>query len=137
MPWAALANNARTVWPADYARSLELTDRAIAADPKNATAYLWRGISCLELGFFARAIADFDRCAHLYLWLGDFDRAAATDDSLTGEYVTWDSYPPGFRNSPGFKHKHKLERSGVLAYWRPHGFPPQCHPVGKQDFECD
>jgi len=246
MPWAALANNARTVWPADYARSLALSDRAIAADPKNATAYLWRGISWLELGFFARAIADFDRClqlepgylnaerhtalallyagqkdaalaayerglaagftntiaenfvaplvqrgdrlaalllmddlglgppirgrlmdalsrpgsvapdaealvaahedaarnsnpgrfrAHLYLWLGDLDRAAATDDSLTGEYAVWDRYPPAWRNSPGFK--HKLERSGALAYWRQHGFPPQCHPVGKQDFNCD
>ena len=248
MPWAVLGNVARTTWPADYAESLVLNDRAIAVDPKNATAYLWRGISWLELGFFERAIADFDRClalepgylnaerhkalallylgktdaalalfergvgagftdslaenfvaplakrgdrvaalllmedlglspatrrvaldaltrpgtartlpeatartiaveaadmqqsksvvmAHLYLWLGDLGRAADTDDGVSGEYAIWERDPPGLRNSPGFK--RKLEASGALAYWRKHGFPPQCRPVGEQDFTCD
>ena len=40
-------------------------DRAIAADPRNATAFLWRGIAWLDLGFFDRALADFDRCLEL------------------------------------------------------------------------
>ena len=248
MPWAVLGNVARITWPADYAESLALEDRAIAVDPRNATAYLWRGISWLELGFFERAIADFDRClalepgylnaerhkalallylgktdaalalfergvaagftdslsenfvaplaqhgdrvaalllmrdlgvgpatrsaaldaltrpgasralpeateraiaaeatrlkqtqslvqSHVYLWLGDLEQAATTVDDLSGEYAIWDRVPPALRNSPGFK--RKLEASGALAYWRKHGFPPHCRPVGKQDFTCD
>jgi TolB-like protein len=248
MPWAVLGNLARGTWPANYAESLVLLDRAVSADPKNASAYLWRGISWLELGFFERAIADFDRClalepgylnaerhkalallylgktdaaielyeqgvaagftftlaenfiaplvqhgdrlsalllmqdmglgmatrslvlkaltepgkpaaspetiarviadealnekpaqspvsAHLYLWLGDIERAGQTDDGGSGEYAIWDRYPTALRNSPGFK--RKIERSGILAYWQKHGYPPQCRPLGTQDFTCD
>jgi len=62
MPWAALAYTAQNSWPVDWSRNLSMMDRAIAADRRNATAYLWRGISWLNLGFFDRAIADFDRC---------------------------------------------------------------------------
>jgi TolB-like protein len=65
MPWAALANAEQRSWPVDWARSLELYDRAIAADAHNATAFLWRGIVWVNLAFFERAIADFDRCLAL------------------------------------------------------------------------
>jgi hypothetical protein len=67
--------------------------------------------------------------------LGDFDAAAETDDTVTTAIVAWDRYPPRWRNSPGMK--RKLERMGVVAYWRAKGFPPQCHPVGAKDFNCD
>ena len=40
-----------------------------------------------------------------------------------------------YRRSDGFK---KLVTTlGMPAYWRKHGFPPHCRPVGKDDFECD
>jgi TolB-like protein len=32
--------------------------------------------------------------------------------------------------------KTVIRESGVLAYWQERGFPPQCRPVGKDDFEC-
>lgn len=39
-----------------------------------------------------------------------------------------------YRKSEGFK---KLATAlGLPAYWRKHGFPPQCEPVGQNDFEC-
>jgi hypothetical protein len=247
MPWAVLGNTATAHWPVDWSRNLEFLDRAIAADPKDATAYLWRGISWLQLGFFKRALADLDHClelepnypnavrhkalallftgktdaaialfergvaegfatsfaenfigpllqrgdylavmllmdrmgmtpdvrnvliaalrgsqapgpeakavveryfsnsevpevaslglSHPLLWLGEFDRLGDTDEAKTGSIVTWDRYPPAFRNSPGFK--RRLERNGAVAYWRRYGFPPQCHPVGSTDFRCD
>jgi hypothetical protein len=47
----------------------------------------------------------------------------------------WDRYPAGWRNSPGMK--SKLQAQGVVAYWRKHGVPPQCHAVGVDDFSCD
>jgi TolB-like protein len=91
MPWAALAYTAQNSWPVDWSRNLSMMDRAIAADRRNATAYLWRGISWLNLGFFDRAIADFDRCLELepaysnaqrhkataLLWSGKSDEALA------------------------------------------------------------
>ena len=247
MPWAALAMAESTQWPVDWARHLGLMDRALKADPKNATPYLWRSIAWLQLGFFDRAIADLDRClelepgylnatrhkalallykgqtdaaielfqrgvaagfvssraenfvgpllargdtlaalllmddvgvnpavrgilvdalsnpdapradasavmerylsdtddpglgpmglTHPYLWLGEFDRVGASDDNVTTAIVTWDRYPPRFRNSAGFK--RKVAANGVLAYWREHGFAPQCRAVGEQDFTCD
>jgi hypothetical protein len=30
-----------------------------------------------------------------------------------------------------------IERKQLPAFWREHGFPPQCRPVGASDFECD
>ena len=65
MPWAAIANSAKNVWPVDWSRQFELLDRAIAADSRNATAYLWRGIAWLDLGYFERALADFNHCLEL------------------------------------------------------------------------
>ncbi|MBA3543877.1 MAG: hypothetical protein H0T83_05495 [Chthoniobacterales bacterium] len=65
MPWAALSYFERKQEQVDWEKSLELTDRAIAADPKNATAYLWRSIDWMNLGFFQRAMADQDRALAL------------------------------------------------------------------------
>jgi TolB-like protein len=247
MPWAVLGYVARTTPPMDWAKGLELTDRAVAADPKNATAYHWRGIVWLKLGFFDRAIADFDHALQVdpsyrnalrhkavallwtaktdaafaafergvadgfivnraenfiaplvargdvltaqllldamgyppdirkilvealqrpgssnpsgekaverfvatakspylvqlglvypYFWLGNFPKAGSTQDALSGAIVTWEKHPPGFRRSAAFK--QMLENTGVVAYWRKHGFPPQCRAVGATDFTCD
>ena len=65
MPWAALAQEAKSKWPVDHAEVLRLLDKAIAADPRNATAVLWRSISWVDMGFFDRAIADQDLCLKL------------------------------------------------------------------------
>ena len=246
MPWAALAQVEQQTLPVDWKKTLAMADRAVAADPKNATAYLWRSISWVNLGFFEQAMADQDRAlaidpsyqnclrwkalallfhgdtdqalaafergvtggfvvnradsfvapllkrgdrigalllmremgakpelskilleavarpdvphndakaiverymsdkddlfvqrftrAKAYLWLGDYDQIATDNDDPSNTMVAWERLPASFRNSPGFK--RALERLGVPAYWRKHGFPPQCRPVGATDFEC-
>ena len=247
MPWAVLGMTLKQDWPVDYARQFELSAQAIEADPRNATAYLWRSLAWLELGFFDRALEDLDRClelepnyrnavrhkalallfmgrtdealrlfeqgvatgfitsraenfvgpllargntlavrllmddmtldpavrdilidslqnpgkagadrrgvierffsdpdspyvtslglTHPYLWLGEFDLASSTRDGVTSAIAAWDRYPAGWRNSPGFR--RKLEAQGVAAYWRNHGYPPQCRASGTGDFTCD
>jgi TolB-like protein len=65
MPWAALAAAEQRSWPVDWGRNFELFDRAIAADAHNATAFLWRGQNWVIMGFFDRAITDFERCLAL------------------------------------------------------------------------
>jgi TolB-like protein len=65
MPWSVLGMTLKQSWPVDYARQFEMSARAIEADPRNATAYLWRSLAWLELGFFDRALADLERCLAL------------------------------------------------------------------------
>jgi adenylate cyclase len=62
MPWAALANTGMSSLPVDWAKHIVMLDRAIAADEHNSTAFLWRGIAWINIGFHGRAVADFDRC---------------------------------------------------------------------------
>jgi Tfp pilus assembly protein PilF len=244
MPWAALGTIEASKWPVDWAKSMSYFDRALAADPRNASAYLWRALDWLNLGFFDKALADINRCieiepvypnairhkavvllylgrtdealrlfddgvqagfvlsrsdnfvaplvqhgqvttaallmhamgippevrpamlgaladpnakmppdvqrieqqfneigdlakqveTHVYLWLRDFERVAATDDSVTTTLVVWDRYPPGWYGSAWFK--QKVKRMGIVDYWRAHGFPAQCKAVGPDDFSC-
>jgi hypothetical protein len=47
----------------------------------------------------------------------------------------WDPAHAGMRGTPAFK--RIVEQIGIPAYWREHGYPPQCRPVGRTDFECD
>jgi tetratricopeptide (TPR) repeat protein len=250
MPWAVKSQNVVDTWPIDYPTALGYLDKAIAADPRNATALLWRGIAWTNLGFFERALADQDRAiaiepnylnairhkalalllagkedqafalydtglekgfvfsrtesfiapmlargrrpealllmgvetlapdlreallasldhpekpmaaadaralverhrndpelsqangtltrTHLYMWLGDYESAGKSDDRVSTTISAWDRYPAGWRNSPGMK--LKLRNQGVVDYWHAHGFPPQCHPLGANDFNCD
>jgi hypothetical protein len=46
----------------------------------------------------------------------------------------WFPYPLEFRDSP--HRKRMMREMGLPEYWRKAGFPPQCTPVGEDDFEC-
>lgn len=103
MPYAALAMAQQNEKTVDWASSLELSAKAIEADPKNATAYLWRSIAWLNLGFFDKAIADQDSClrvdpaykncmrwkAQSYIYTGDDGKAMAMFEQGVAEgFVT-------------------------------------------------
>ncbi len=47
----------------------------------------------------------------------------------------WNPSFPHFLASP--HRKRVIREMGVYDYWRARGFPPQCRPVGEDDFECD
>ena len=65
MAWATLGNIEGSQSPFDFAASIKLLDRAIAVDPHNSTAYLWRATEWFNLGFFDRALADENQCLKL------------------------------------------------------------------------
>ena len=103
MPWAALAMAVQNDKLPDWAKSLELSGKAIQTDPKNATAYLWRSIAWLNLGFFDKAIADQDSClrvdpaykncmrwkAQSYVYTGDDGKAMALfEQGIASGFVT-------------------------------------------------
>jgi len=62
MPWAVHSTVLTKSYPIAFSQSMELAQRAIDADPHNATIHLWRSISWVQLGFFDRALADQARC---------------------------------------------------------------------------
>jgi len=244
LPYAVLALNLGSDWPADYEQALALLDEALARNPKNTTVHLWRTVVYLDLGYFDRAERDALRCLEIdpaydicrsflalaALFAGDTERALEIHETalrngfwgnsnpflylytVTGEERTaliamaannaalginkatayeyraltdpafdykaektlidqayfragaakpewdpahpdflflyrqydqlrsselaywWFPYPLEFRNSP---HRKRLMREvGLPEYWRKHGFPPQCRPLGDDDFEC-
>jgi TolB-like protein len=49
--------------------------------------------------------------------------------------VQWLDALTGYRRSPEFK--AHMRASGAYDYWRRRGFPAQCKPKGKDDFECE
>ena len=247
MPYAALALAQQYSGPNNWSEILALCDKAIVADPKNATAHLWRATYWNNLGFFERALADTDECLRIdpayqnckrwkamalqlmgksgealalfeegvhagfitnradsfipllvergdrigarvlldrlgvkselagllmqalsaptptppnagelvardlpasdqgvafrlghvraLVWLGAYDLVPAASDNNSDEMVAWDRYPPSFRGSAGFK--KTLEQLNVPAFWREHGYPPQCRAIGETDFTCE
>ena len=225
--------------------ALAYFDDALARDPKNTTAYLWRMIQYLKLGYFDLADRDGQRCLELdpayeicrsflalsALYAGDVDRAlelnrttlangffgntfpffyvyiargqeeialvavaawnagAGINNATPYEYRAftdptfdfaaekirvelayyragedapawspshsdylfqyrqydrirtpelqywWFPYPSDFRESP--HRKRMIREMGLPEYWRKHGFPPLCRPIGADDFACD
>ena len=241
MPMAVLGLLAELV-DNDFVGSLELFEEAIKRDPKNTTAWLWKGILFDFAGFMDEAIETFQQClaidpgylnckqimAKSYLSKGDIETALRfhnetlehvfhstsyafiptyvrtghrllalhiadtklghgnapviewiraienpdgdnsagyarlkdwerhTDtgrdlhsiynvfltfkdyDKLVGEYgagwVLWLPEAEEFRASPQFK--QFILDSGTFEFWQSYGFPPQCRPIGDNNFEC-
>ena len=236
LPWAVRALLLNYKLPIAFAESLVLFDKALSADPAQASVYLWRAIVWINLGFLERAMHDVDACLVIdpaygnclrwkaltaalmgddatalelyergiatgfvtnradtiierlvargdrlaamllmgqlqmppelqqaiigaiergappaqlaellarhprfdtptwHLALRAYDRAAAWEGRITTLVSYWDPVHTGFRNSPAFR--RILEYLGVPAYWREHGYPPLCRPVGDDDYEC-
>lgn len=65
------------------------------------------------------------------LELGAYDLVRAQQGSF---FPLWLPEFPEYRRSPEFK--AFVRTMGLEAYWREHGFPPQCQPVGADDFTC-
>ena len=61
MPHAVIAMK-HAVTGEGFPGAIRSLDQAISNDPKNATALLWRGITWFNMGYFDRAIEDFDAC---------------------------------------------------------------------------
>jgi len=49
--------------------------------------------------------------------------------------VLWDAAMARYRKTDAFK--AWIRDAGVYDYWQVAGYPPQCRPRGKDDFECD
>ncbi|NVJ65945.1 MAG: hypothetical protein HWE16_05600 [Gammaproteobacteria bacterium] len=48
--------------------------------------------------------------------------------------LLWSPYHTDFKQSPHWK--RLIKEAGYFDYWKTHEFPPQCKPVGDNDFEC-
>ncbi|HWU56313.1 MAG TPA: hypothetical protein VN175_12475, partial [Rhizomicrobium sp.] len=79
----------------------------------------------------------------VYLFVGAPDRALADPER---EVAVQGAPRPMFHRiwSPAFAPARKTERfktfvrnAGMVDYWRTHGWPDLCHPVGQNDFACN
>jgi len=112
----------------DWVASFEQLDRAIENDPKNATAYLWRGINDLFLDFPQRAVADNDQCLKIDPAYGNCRRYKAVALMVEGDYAEalklyQENVESGFRMdaSAGEFPFAMVEQGNDLAaalYWR-------------------
>jgi TolB-like protein len=67
-----------------------------------------------------------------WIYFGVWDEFAENP----GEYPYMYWHPDGDEFRKTDVSKTVMRESGVLAYWQARGFPPQCRPVGEDDFEC-
>jgi len=68
----------------------------------------------------------------MFLTFRDYDYLAENPGMTT--YSLWHPDGDEFRTTPQFK--SVIRELGVFEYWQARGFPPQCKPVGDNDFEC-
>jgi len=69
----------------DWKATFEYLDQAIENNPKNATAHFWRAINFLFLGFFEKALGDFDICLRIDPTYGSCKRHKANALIVNGQ----------------------------------------------------
>ena len=77
---------------------------------------------------------DVNRFEPMLIAFGGYDRATHESERVYS-YSIWLPEFAKFRQSPHFK--RVVSEFDMLTFWRSHGFPPQCRPIGDDDFECD
>ena len=75
---------------------------------------------------------DLTRYPEILASFGDFDRV---DLMTTAEPWYWLSNFENYRKSNKFA--EDIHKYGFYDLWKVKGFPPQCRPIGDDDFECD
>ena len=123
--------------PPDWEKAFENMDRAVENDPKNPTAFLWRGMVSLTIGHFDRALADINAClaidplygnckrhkAVILYAMGDPDGAIELyEEGLEDGYSVVAVSQPFY-----FIYARKGERAPLIMlnriYWQRAGFP--------------
>ncbi|MFS8138155.1 MAG: winged helix-turn-helix domain-containing protein, partial [Thermomonas sp.] len=113
-------------------RKTELAAADAIADPR-----LWPIVAALvpaeEQQLKAQGGPAYD-FARFLMPVRDYERDIASLDQVqrqgyaTYQWIFWQPESRGLRQHPAFQ--AYLKRSGLLTYWRKHGFPPQCRPAG-------
>ena len=141
------------VWRKDYATALQIAESQIAAPEhpdanasRLAPGYIAASRALIDPSLWPQALAEFEQYEDS-TGLTNFSRVLAPDASdhaadLIDElnrvrqrgYSSWDlllwTKDLAFlRRDPAFQ--DFLRDNGILAYWRKHGFPSQCRPVGE------
>ncbi|MFU8832966.1 MAG: hypothetical protein ACNA7J_12550, partial [Wenzhouxiangella sp.] len=103
-----------------------------------------------ELGFDADALAQPSPVYGLRVprevavALGHADAVARTYFADPGSNQPGGNSPRFWMWTPKLKHfrqsgafRQRIRDTGMLDYWREHGWPEKCRPIGEDDFECD
>jgi adenylate cyclase len=74
---------------------------------------------------------DLHSIYNVFLTFKDYDELVAEDGA---GWVLWLPDAEEFRASPQFK--QLILDTGIFAFWQSYGFPPQCRPIGDDNFAC-
>ncbi len=96
-----------------------------------------------ELGFSKDFVLGIDPVSAQYrlnvteiLTLQEFELMAGRMRRTSNEFpLSWLPSASGFRQSEAYR--NLIRESGIADYWRDHGWPDLCRPLGPDDFECD
>ena len=109
-------------------RLSELLFRAIT-DPALTDRERQEGIDLVNAG----RVASKDAATEALWVLRAYDQIAAVP-LAEAPMIWWIPRGPGWLHSDA--RKTMIKRWRLPEYWRKHGFPPQCRPLGAIDFEC-
>jgi TolB-like protein len=130
-PSAALLTAAWT--QSDYEGGYEVADLVYRslADPGFDHEREWQKFAIEYEARTGEGLTEENAGNFLLLIFGKFDRLTA---DLYSMYY-WHPHLPDYLSSP--ERKTYMRELGIYDYWLKAGFPPQCRPVGEDDFECD
>jgi TolB-like protein/DNA-binding winged helix-turn-helix (wHTH) protein len=136
-------------WRKDYATTRKLVDEGLAPNDPRSTQLMPGYVATMRAltgkGSWAQADAEnrkFEQDTGLFALLRVIEPdapahvpelIAGLESMRKGGYSTWDlvlwnKEYAFLRRDPAFQ--DYLRRSGILAYWKQHGFPKQCRPQG-------
>jgi adenylate cyclase len=99
LPYAALGGQLTLRPPLDFDAGIAMFDEALRRDPKETSAFLWRGIANMGLGYFDRAKQDLNRCLEVDPAYENCRRHLAITNLYMGDFAAAErQYERGLQN---------------------------------------
>ena len=103
-----------------------------ASEHQRLVDRFWKQLAILK----PDTVWDYQGGPLLHAAMGNFDKTTETFvDNSAAAIRVWHPALADYRKSDQFK--VYLRQTRIEEYWRKHGWPDMCRPLGDDDFECD
>jgi len=112
-----------------------ITESFVSYFVRNDRRFLAMLIADIKFDRDSAPVVEWIRADIPYIYVSFRAYDELEQNGVTSRWILWHPDAAEFRGTPQFK---RLVRAiGVVDYWFERGFPPQCRPLGNDDFECD